>query len=374
MGFSSMDDLLLKTTVNGQSFRADWNKLTHAVTAQAITQWYTLFHSAGNPTNGVLTAGTNLSFQSLCEESTGAIRHGGNVSPNTKHILNVLAYSGAATSAPTNLVLVDMLGYIPITTVTTTGDQAIINTATVTFTNATNVMNHAAVDIASFTRIRFTTSGALPAELSVGVDYWTVRQSASTSLLATSYQNAVAGTTIDLTTDGSPTTTATMGLPRYTTGAGVRAFLTPTTVMGAATPNIRLTYTDSDGNLGNLTPGTLPVGLTASPVGHISYSGVGAGKYGPYFPLATGDKGIQKIEQFNLSASYISGVLALCLCREILRLPIPGIGVAAERDCINQIPSLPQIYDGACLSWLMVPAVATPVSTNFYGHIDLGWG
>jgi hypothetical protein len=50
------------------------------------------------------------------------------------------------------------------------------------------------------------------------------------------------------------------------------------------------------------------------------------------------------------------------------------IGVAAERDLVNQLPSLPRVFDGACLTWLMYAGAATPVTSAFYGHLDLGWG
>lgn len=374
MGFSSHDDFLNKVTVNSQFWRTDWNKLTHAVGAQTAGEWHCLFHATGNPTVGVLNGGTNKSFQSLCEESAGAIRHNGIVAPATKHIINASSFSAAATSMPSVFMLVDLLGYYPDSTITTTGDQDTQHTDTVTFSNATNLMTHAAYDIASFTRVRFTTSGTLPAELALETDYWTVRQSASTSLLATSYANAVAGTTIDLSTDGTATTTVTTYLPRYTDGAGVQIFTCMNTAGGAGTPNYRATYTAAGGATGKQVPVTLPVGKASPGIGMIQYSGTGAGKFGPFMPLAAGDRGIVKVEQIYRSATQTSGTMAWCLAKPILTLPMTTIGVAAERDLLNQLPSLPRIYDGACLTWLMYAGAATPVNSAFYGHLDFGWG
>jgi hypothetical protein len=295
-GFTSVDDLVNEMTVNGKFHRTDWNKNTFSTTTQTAGMWYCLLRGAGNPSaDTILGTGTNLAFQALTDTTSGAngLRHGGDVSPDTKHILNASAFSAAPTTMPAVLMLVDLLGFYPITSVTTTGDQALNNTVT---------------------------------------------------------------------------------LPRYTTGEGVQAFLTPSTVMGAGTPNIRLTYTDSDANAGNLTPGTLPAGLTAAPVTSIPYSGTGAGKYGPFIPLANGDKGIRSVQQFNLSATYTSGVLNLVLCKPLLTLPMTTIGVASERDLLNQVPSLPQVQDGACLAWLMYAGAATPVNSAFYGHLDFIWG
>jgi hypothetical protein len=377
-GFSSLDDFINKNTVLGQFFRTDWNKLTHATTAQVAGEAYCLFHSSGNPTTGVLNGGTNLSFQSLNEKSTGSILHNGVVGPTyNKHLFNASVFSAAATVNPAVMMLVDLLGYYPMSTVTTTGDQATINSTTFTAANATDIITHAAYDIADLTRVRVSNSGGgLPAGLAAATDYWTIRQSATTSKLATSYANAIAQTAIDITTDGTGTQTISPGLPRYTDGAGVDVFVTPTTVMGAATPNMRITYTNPAGTAGKLTPTSpaLPIGKTAAPIGLIAYSGTGSGKYNPAMPRAAGDTGVQSIQQLNLSASYVSGALSYVMYRQLLSIPITTLGVAGERDLLSQQPSLPRIYDGACLAWLMVAGAATPVNSSLIGHIDFAFG
>ena len=144
--------------------------------------------------------------------------------------------------------------------------------------------------------------------------------------------------------------------------------------MGAATPNIQLTYTDSGGTAGNVTPATLPIGNSAAPVTQIVYSGTGAGKFGPFIPLAAGDAGIRSVQQFNLSSSYVSGVLNLVLCRPLCTIPITTLGVTAERDLVNQFASMPKVYDGACLAWIMLAGAATPVASPISGHLEFGWG
>jgi hypothetical protein len=62
-------------------------------------------------------------------------------------------------------------------------------------------------DIPTLTPIKFTTTGGLPAGLSAGVTYYAVRQSATTIKVASSVANAQAGTTIDITTQGTGTHT-----------------------------------------------------------------------------------------------------------------------------------------------------------------------
>jgi len=371
-----MDDFITEVTTNGKFWRADWNKLTHSVGAQTAGEWHCLFHATGNPTTGVLNGGTNLSFQALNDQAAGAILHGGNVTPDTKHLINASAYSAAATTMPAVFMLVDLLGYYPMSTTTTATAQSTVHAVTATFANATDIITHTGYDIASGTRVQFTNSGgALPSGISALTDYWTIRQSATTSKIASSYVNFVAGTAVDFTTDGTGTNTITTYIDRYTTGAGVQCFVTANTAVGAGTPNISLPqYTNAAGTTTRATPTVLPVGKTAAGIGQIVYSGTGAGKYGPFMPLQAGDTGVRSAQQIQISATYTSGTLAYVLAKPILTLPMTTVGVAAERDLLNQVPSLPRIYDGACLAWLMYAGAATPVNSSFTGHLDFGWG
>lgn len=293
-GFSSQDDMINAVSVLGQSYRSDWQKSTFATTAHTAGLWYSLFRGGGNPgADTIMGTGTNLAFQALTDTTANAtgIPHGGNVG-GYKVLLNAAAQTAAATTAPCVLMLVDLLGFYPVTSVTTTGAQTLNNTVT---------------------------------------------------------------------------------LPRYTNGAGVQAFITPSTVMGAATPTITLGYTNSAGTAGKATPATLPIGNSAAAVTSVVYSGTGSGKYGPFVPKAAGDAGIRSVQSINLSASYVSGVLNLVLCKPLITMPITTLGVTAERDLVNQIASMPKVYDGACLAWLMLAGAATPVASPISGHLEFGW-
>lgn len=64
-------------------------------------------------------------------------------------------------------------------------------------------------DVPNFSRVRFTTSSALPSPLALATNYWTIRLTSSTSRIATSYANAVAGIYVDLLTTGTGTQTMT---------------------------------------------------------------------------------------------------------------------------------------------------------------------
>lgn len=162
-------------------------------------------------------------------------------------------------------------------------------------------------------------------------------------------------------------------LTRYTTGAGLRAYLVITATTGATAHNVALSYTDQGNTAGNTLPVT--VACTASAiVPHITHSGTAANNYGPFLPLASGDTGIRSVQTITMSAASGSGTAALVLCKPLLTLPITTLGVYAERDLLNQLPSLPKIEDGACLTWLYFPGAATAANTNIFGHIQSVWG
>lgn len=382
-GFTSMDDFISEVTVNGQFLRVDWNKNFNPTTAAVAGEWHSLFRGGGNPAaDAILNTGTNLTFQQLKDTTTNAtgILHGGDVSPNYKHVISASAFSAAATTMPSVFMLVDLLGFYRVTSVTTTTAQATTNTlsafSTFTADASTDILTHSNINLMPYTKVQVSTTTTLPAGLAAATDYWVIKVSDTTCKLATSRANAVAGTAIDITTAGTGTHTMNTLLPRYTNGAGVMAaFLNSNaTALGAATPNLSIGYTNSSGTASRATPTTLPIGKTAASNSLILYSGTGSGKYGPAMPLQAGDSGIMSIETIQNSVSYVSGEYSVVLYKPIFTLPMTTLGVAAERDFMNQLPSLPRIYDGACLTGFLYSGANTPANSAFYGHIDLAWG
>ena len=292
MPFSSMDDLVNEIT-SGKFNRNDWNKLTGAA-AYTAGRWYDFSGLAGTPVANAF-AGTALAWTS-CNESAGngtqifGLPHGGNVSPDTKHVLNVSALTGVATGVPAQLMLVDLQGYWP----GITNNSAVAQTLT-----------------------------------------------------------------------GTPTL-------RYTNGAGCRLFFVQTATAGATAQNIALSYSNTVPTSGRTLPVT--VAMTASAIApHIAHSGTAANNYGPFLPLASGDTGVSNVASVTFSAAN-TGTGALCLARPLLTLPLTTVSVSAERDLLNQLPSLPRVMDGACLVWLYFAGAATGATTNLYGAVEFGWG
>ena len=290
MGFSSTDDFVNEVTTNGKFWRGDINKITGGA-AYTAGRWYDMSPLNGTPVANAWT-GTALNAQ-VPSESTGfGIYHGGNVSTDTKHLVNISAMSAVATAVPGMLMLVDMLLYYPGISMNSSSAQNLTNTNTLT---------------------------------------------------------------------------------RYTNGAGVRAYLVIQTTSGATAHNIAMSYTDQGGTAGNTLPVT--VACTASAIApHITHSGTAANNYGPFLPLASGDTGIRSVQSVTLSAASLAGTAALVLCRPLATIPITTASIAAERDLMNQLPSLPRIYDGACLTWLYFAGAATAANTNFFMSTDFAWG
>ena len=69
-----------------------------------------------------------------------------------------------------------------------------------------------------------------------------------------------------------------------------------------------------------------------------------------------------------------SGSLALVLCKPLTSLPITVLGVQSERNLLNQLPSMPQIYDGANLNFLMFTGAAYAAGGTVTGYIECAFG
>lgn len=292
MAIQSVDNLITSMSA-GKSYRYDWNKVTGGA-AYTAGRAYDMSQLGGSPVANAY-AGTALAY-TACTESTGngtqvfGIPHGGNVSTDIKHMLNMGAITTAATGIPSSLLLVDIEGYWP---------------------GITNNLNTAQ------------------------------------------------------TLTGTPTT-------RATNGAGLRLFWAQTATAGATAQNIALSYTNQSGTAGRALGAT--VAMTASAiVPHISHSGTAANNYQPFLPLAGGDTGVRNVATVTFSAAN-TGTGALVLCKPIIDIPLGIVSQYHNKDLLGQIPSLPRIADGACLSWILIAGGAVAASTTFAGHNEVVWG
>lgn len=384
MGFTSQDDLLNQISSNAKYLRRDGSKLiTPADTAGA---WRMLAGLAGNPP-ATTFPGTTLQWKG-CDEINGegtsvfGIQNAGAPGGTaTKHIINVGANLVAAAGAPWQAKLVDLQGYYALssTDVTGTGSRTLINTNTFVASSSGGLLMTTANDWNSGVKVRFTTTTTLPTGLALATDYWLTRISATTQKVSTSYANYVAGTFVAFTDAGTGVHTLTIQMPRYAKGLGCQAAFVVGTAPTAGGPTL------SASSYTNPTP-TAARAFTGSPVmnaaanayaGRIIHSGNAAGNYGPFLPLQAGDTGVASVESFTFSAGTAytgAGTLALCIMRPLLDITLPVTGMWSERDLVNQLPSMPQVQDGACLAWLLYSTGATTVNSPFNFSLDFAWG
>lgn len=133
----SLDQLIAAMSA-GQTARYDWNKITGGA-AYTAGRWYDTAQLNGLP---VATAypGTALTWQT-CTEATGdgtsifGLPHGGDVSTAIKHLLNLNAWSTAATGVPGTLMLVDVQGYYPGINMNLATAQTLLGTPTLRYAN-----------------------------------------------------------------------------------------------------------------------------------------------------------------------------------------------------------------------------------------------
>ena len=373
MALQSMDQIISAITA-GQYYRTDWNKNALPVTAQAAGLWYDLSTGAGNPfQNSTHGSTTNLAFQALSDTTTTTA---------TTTALNgsISGTTFTDTTHNTGRFTVGMqltgTGVTAGTFITALGTGTGANNGGTYTVNISQTVTSQTITGTAYTNGLYTGGNVSPSIKNVlNISAYSAAATSAPAVMMLVDQVAMF-TVSSVTTTGAQSFTGTQTLPRYATGAGLQAFIVPSVVTSVGTPTIQFSYTNAAGTSGRLTPASpvLPTANSSSPVGSIIYSGTGAGKYGPFMPLAAGDTGIRSIESINLSATMTSGCLVVILCRPLFTLPLTTVGVASERDLVNQLPSMPRIFDGANLQWLMYAGAATPTNTAYYGNLDVAWG
>jgi hypothetical protein len=299
--WTSLDDMASELAA-GKQWTQDFFKLSGS-NAFVAGNAYDLSLFGGVPVANTYP-GTALNSVAPSETTGWGMIHGGDVTADTKAILNSLAYAVGTNSAPGILRLVDVALYYP------------------------------------------------------GVD-----------LRSTALQ----------------TMTQAAALARYTNGLGLRAFVVVTTQSGgtpASTPVLSVfNYRDQDDNDAALS-GVGTINFTAGaaaipPVGKIVHCAPAANHPGPFLPLNAGDRGIKRVNSFQLSTAYTGSTTTtgcIVLCKPITSVPLVAVGVPGERSLFAPAPILPVIPDGACLAWLYFPGAAVAANSVFQGNVDFGWG
>ena len=167
---------------------------------------------------------------------------------------------------------------------------------------------------------------------------------------------------IDHATIGTTGIVYDPGLPRYTTGAGVMAFLEVTTGLNAVAHTISISYTNQAGTSGRTSVAITPTASAgADRVPHLPI----------YLPFQSGDTGIKNVASVTIaSAGAPTGTSCLVLAKPICHIHIAGDRNALEKgssDFLNLNFDLPEIQNGAALMMLFTAqtSIANPA---FRGH------
>lgn len=133
MAWSSIDNVV-SSLAAGKQIKSDFFKLSGAA-AHVAGNCYDLSLNTGVPVANTYP-GTALNAVAPSESLGWGIPHGGNVSTDTKALLNTLATAIGTTSAPGILMLVDVALYYPGIDLKSTSLQTMVNGTTLTrYTN-----------------------------------------------------------------------------------------------------------------------------------------------------------------------------------------------------------------------------------------------
>jgi len=171
--------------------------------------------------------------------------------------------------------------------------------------------------------------------------------------------------------------TNSTSLTRYTNGVGLRPYMVMTVASGANTPSLAMSYTrqDTGGTDTGRALGATTNLVASSGIGRFPHSGIAANNRGPFLPLQSGDTGIRSVQSVTITTPHATtGTAALVLCRPLVEIPLGIANVPTIMDFLTQVPSLPQVADGACLNLLYQPAGAAANGSIISGSLEFVWG
>jgi len=175
---------------------------------------------------------------------------------------------------------------------------------------------------------------------------------------------------VDMSVTDQQDMTNSTALTRYTDGVGVQIMAVLTNA-GAGLQYFTVTYTNSDGVGGRVTPQVRM--NTSTGIGTIVSSHASQNdSFGhPFLPLQAGDSGVRSIESVTMIGADV-GLFALVLVKPLLWTAINETTAPYEKDALLIGGDIPRIYDDAFLGFLALPR-GTLAATALVGDIKVIW-
>jgi hypothetical protein len=161
----------------------------------------------------------------------------------------------------------------------------------------------------------------------------------------------------------------TVGLTRYTDGAGV--MMMPVTVAArTGGQQFYVTYTNQSGVTGR-TSGTVTQN-TATTIGSVTHTNTAViNGAGPFIPLQDGDTGVRAVESVVMVGPDV-GLMSIILVKPLAQVCFREITTPYEKDLMMFQNDMPRIYDDAFLNFICLP-LGTLAATVLTGDMKVVW-
>ncbi len=161
---------------------------------------------------------------------------------------------------------------------------------------------------------------------------------------------------IDMGTAESQSLTNVQTLPRHTTGAGVQMMAVLVAPHGLVGDTFTVTYTNSDGQGGRVTPAHTMTTAAAVNGTILTTQTAGAGRFGPFLTLQAGDTGVRSVQSVQCAAGTDVGLFTLVLVKPLAEWTIRGIDAPTEVDfLLGGGMKLPAVADDAYINLISCP-------------------
>lgn len=147
--------------------------------------------------------------------------------------------------------------------------------------------------------------------------------------------------------------TNTQPLTRYTDGKGVQ-MMAVTIASRTGGQSFSVTYTNSNGVAGRVTPNVTQNAVAAPGTVTTSATATAGATPNPFLPLQAGDSGVRSIESVTMNGAD-TGFFALVLVRPLAQITVRGIDAPYDKDMLIFASEMESIQDDAYLSLLALP-------------------